>query len=65
MLHCTEAEYRVLHPEKLRVYDIAADSFRDATQTDLDNAALATQAYGRLRAAMTQTQAWVEENLIR
>jgi hypothetical protein len=32
-----ESQYRLDHPERLRIYDIATDNFRDATQDDLDN----------------------------
>lgn len=55
----TETEYRAANPTELRVYDIARDEFRDATQADLDNLDLGTQAYGKLRRAFDETQKWV------
>lgn len=61
----TEDEYRRLHPERLRLYDVKIDEFRDATQADMDNMCLGTQAYGRLREAVKKTHEWVEENLKR
>lgn len=32
----TEDEYRAAHPERLRVYDIGMDDYRDVTQADVD-----------------------------
>lgn len=59
----TEAEYREQHPGVLRVYDVVLDCYRDATQTDLDNLNVGTQAYGRLRDAFIRTQDWVMETV--
>lgn len=36
MPQVTEEEHRALHPEKLRIYDAALGTYRDATQADLD-----------------------------
>lgn len=44
----TEAEIRASDPRP-RIYDIATDSFRFATQTDIDNLTSAALAYSGVR----------------
>lgn len=42
-------------------YDIAADETREVTQRDVALMEIGTQAYGRLRAALNDTEAWVRD----
>lgn len=40
--------------EELKIYDIQEDEFRQVTREDLKRMALVTQAYGRLRADLSE-----------
>jgi len=50
----TELEYRSLYPDKIRIYDIGIDEFRDATQLDLDLLMVAAQNWGAVRELVEQ-----------
>lgn len=44
-----EEEYRAAHPEKLRMYDVQIDGFRDVTQRDIHLLNRAAQNWGRVK----------------
>lgn len=48
-----EKEYRSKYPEKLRIYDISLDEYRDVTQEDVDRMVAVVQAYGAIRKAVS------------
>lgn len=55
MPQVTEEEYRKLHPERPRIYDIGLDEYRDVTQKDADTYSALMSTYGRLRAIFAKT----------
>ena len=44
-----EDEYRRAHPERLRIYDISIDEFRDVTQYDIDQMQTVANSWGKIR----------------
>lgn len=57
----SEDEYRKLHPERLRIYDISVDEYRDARQGDIDLLGAVSRAYGKLREAAKAAQDELQE----
>lgn len=47
----------------LTIFDIRIDGTREVTQGDIDRLVIAEQAYGRLRAALAETHAWVRSQI--
>jgi len=47
----------------LRIYDIQTDEWREPTQLDIDQMAEVAASYGRLRQAVTEEHAALQERL--